>query len=54
MMAIAIGPQNTDIASGTRARIAAAAVSTIGRERRTVASTIASAGVLPAPMSCSI
>ena len=54
MIAIAIGPQNTENASGTKAKIAAAAVSTIGRERRMVASTIAVLGVLPAPMSCSI
>ena len=54
MMAIAIGPQNTEKASGTRARMAAAAVSRIGRARRTVASTIAAAGGLPALMSCSI
>ena len=35
MMATAIGPQNTERASGIIARMAASAVSMIGRNRRT-------------------
>jgi hypothetical protein len=42
MIAHAIGPQKVERVSGIIARIAAAAVSTIGRKRRTVDSTIAS------------
>ena len=41
-------------ASGMSPRTAAAAVSRIGRARRTVASTMASAGANPARTSCSI
>src|ERR1700742_4805259 len=42
MMVIAIGPQNAERDNGIMARIAASAVSTTGRARRTVASTMAS------------
>ena len=42
MIATAIGPQNTERDSGIIASTAAAAVSTIGRSRRTADSTIAS------------
>ena len=42
MMVIAIGPQKMLRASGIMPRIAASAVSTTGRARRTVASRIAS------------
>ena len=54
MMAKAIGPHSTLRVSGTMARMAAAAVSMIGRKRRTVASRIATQGGSPARMSCSI
>jgi len=54
MMAIAIGPQNTEKVSGTNAKIAAAAVNTIGRARRTVASTMESIWLCPSARSCSI
>src|SRR3954469_3596904 len=54
MMVIAIGPQNAERDSGIMARIAASAVSTTGRARRTVASTIASLRVRPAATSVSI
>ena len=47
MIATAIGPQNALRDSGIIASIAAAAVSMIGRKRRTVASTIASQGGCP-------
>ena len=47
MMVIAIGPQNAERDSGIIARIAASAVSTTGRARRTVASTMASLRVRP-------
>ena len=48
MMATAIGPQKTERESGIMASTAAAAVSTIGRRRRTADSTIASqAGIAP-------
>jgi hypothetical protein len=48
MMATAIGPQKTLRVSGIIARMAAAAVSMIGRKRRTVEPTIASQGGMPA------
>ena len=48
MIATAIGPKNAERDSGIIARIAASAVSTIGRKRRTVASMIASQRSLPA------
>ena len=54
MMAKAIGPQSTLRASGIIASTAAAAVSTMGRKRRTVASRIACHSGWPAAMSCSI
>jgi hypothetical protein len=54
MIATAIGPQKTLRVSGIIARIAAAAVSMIGRKRRTVDPTIASQAGLPAFSSCSI
>ena len=44
MIEMAIGPQKTLRVSGIIASTAAAAVSTTGRERRTVASTIACHG----------
>src|SRR5207302_1302929 len=47
MMVIAIGPQKAERDSGIMARIAASAVSTTGRARRTVASTMASRLVRP-------
>src|SRR4051812_43200489 len=47
MMATAIGPQNTERDSGIIASAAAAAVSTIGRQRRTAASMTASHGSVP-------
>ena len=47
MMVKAIGPQKAEDESGIMARIAASAVSTTGRARRTVASTIASRRVEP-------
>ncbi|MOA69192.1 hypothetical protein D3C78_1972370 [compost metagenome] len=51
MIAHAMGPQNTEWVSGTIARIAAMAVSTIGRSRRTAASTIAVHNGTPAATS---
>ena len=54
MIATAIGPKNALRDSGIIARIAASAVSTIGRKRRTVASTIACHGSRPSPRSRSI
>src|SRR5262245_44675820 len=48
MMATAIGPQKLLRVSGIIARIAAAAVSRIGRKRRTVDSITASHGEWPA------
>jgi len=54
MMATAIGPQNTLRESGIIASTAAAAVSMIGRKRRTAASTIAVPAATPRERSCSI
>src|SRR4029453_16019643 len=54
MIEMAIGPQNTLRVSGIIASTAAAAVSTTGRERRTVASTMAVHGAMPRAMSWSI
>ena len=54
MIATAIGPKNTLRDSGIIASTAARAVSTIGRNRRTVASIIACHGASPAALSCSI
>jgi hypothetical protein len=54
MMVIAIGPQKALRASGIMPRIAAAAVSTTGRARRTVASMMARYRSWPAAMSRSI
>ena len=54
MMATAIGPQNTLRDSGIIASTAAAAVSTIGRKRRTAASTMAFQVGTPRSRSCSI
>src|SRR5690606_27125486 len=54
MMATAIGPKNTLRDSGIIASMAASAVSTMGRKRRTVASTMACQRVWPEDMSCSI
>ncbi len=54
IIATAIGPKKSLRVSGIIASTAAAAVSTIGRKRRTVAPTIASHGAAPAAMSCSI
>src|SRR5207244_8762344 len=54
MIEIAIGPQKTLCVSGIMASTAAAAVSTTGRERRTVASTMAVHGAMPREMSWSI
>jgi hypothetical protein len=54
MIAHAIGPQNVERVSGIMARIAAAAVSTMGRKRRTVDSTIASQSARPRSRSASI
>ena len=54
MIATAIGPQNTLRDSGIIASTAAAAVSTIGRKRRTAASTIAFQAATPRARSCSI
>ena len=54
MIAIAMGPQKTLRVSGIIARIADAAVSTTGLERRTVASMTESQRLFPSPMSCSI
>ena len=51
MIEMAIGPQNTLRVSGIIASTAAAAVSTTGRDRRTVASTIAAHGAMPRAMS---
>jgi hypothetical protein len=52
--AVAIGPKKFERSSGISASTAAAAVSVIGRKRRTVAPTIASKRPWPAAMSCSI
>ncbi len=46
MMVMAIGPQNTLPASGIMPRMAASAVSTTGRARRTVASMMKKKGFL--------
>ncbi len=54
MMATAIGPQNTERDSGIMASTAAAAVSTMGRMRRTALSTMASQAGIPLARSCSI
>ena len=54
MMVIAIGSDNAERDSGIMARIAASAVNTTGRARRTVASTIASLRVSPCDTSVSI
>src|SRR5438876_9034362 len=54
MIDMAIGPQKTLRVSGIMASTAAAAVSTTGRERRTVASTIALQGAAPRATSWSI
>ena len=54
MMATAIGPQNTLRDSGIIASTAAAAVSTMGRRRRTAASTMASHVGTPRARSDSI
>ena len=54
MMVIAIGPQNRLRASGIMPRMAASAVSTTGRARRTVASMMARWRAWPAAMSWSI
>ena len=54
MIATAIGPKNALRDSGIIASTAASAVSTIGRKRRTVASTIACQRSWPAAMSWSI
>jgi len=54
MTVIAIGPQNAERDSGIMARIAASAVSTTGRARRTVASTMASLRAKPWATSVSI
>ncbi|MNW20841.1 hypothetical protein D3C71_2214290 [compost metagenome] len=54
MIATAIGPKNTLRDNGIIANTAAIAVSTIGRNRRTVASMIACQGFNPAAISCSI
>src|SRR5205085_3156196 len=54
MIATAIGPQKTDRDSGIIARTAAAAVSTMGRRRRTADSTIAFHVGTPLALSCSI
>src|SRR6185369_4234304 len=52
MIATAIGPQNTERDSGIIASTAAAAVSTIGRNRRTADSTIAFQVGMPLARSC--
>ena len=54
MMVIAIGPQNRLPASGIMPSMAASAVSTTGRARRTVASMMARCRPWPAAMSWSI
>jgi hypothetical protein len=54
MIARAMGPQNTDRVRGIIARMAASAVRTTGRARRTVLSTMASQGARPAARSWSI
>ena len=54
IIATAIGPKKSLRTSGISASTAAAAVSTIGRKRRTVAPTTASHGACPAAMSWSI
>ena len=54
MIAHAIGPQNVERVSGIIARIAASAVSEIGRRRRTADSTIASHSEQPRARSLSI
>ena len=51
---MAIGPQNTERDSGIMARMAAIAVSTSGRERRTVYLMIASHRERPVATSASI
>ena len=52
--AVAIGPKKLLRSSGISASTAAAAVSVIGRKRRTVAPMMASKRLCPARMSCSI
>ena len=54
IIATAIGPKKSLRVSGIIASTAAAAVSTIGRKRRTVAPITASHGAAPAAMSWSI
>ena len=54
MIATAIGPKKSERVSGIIARIAASAVSAIGRSRRTVASITALKGSCPAAISFSI
>jgi single stranded DNA-binding protein len=54
MMATAIGPKKALRESGIIASTAAAAVSTMGRKRRTADSTIASQAGTPLARSCSI
>ena len=54
MMATAIGPQKTLLDRGIMAKTAAAAVKTMGRNRLTVDSTMASQAGTPAALSCSI
>jgi len=54
MMATAMGPQKTERDRGIMASAAAAAVSTMGRQRRTAESMMASHGAEPSLMSCSI
>ena len=54
MIATAIGPQNVLPMSGIIARIAAAAVSMIGRNRMIADSTMASQGFSPSAMCFSI
>ena len=54
MMVTAMDPQNPERDSGIMAKMAASAVSTTGRARRTVESMIAARRVLPAATSCSI
>jgi hypothetical protein len=51
IMASAVGAQNTSAASGINARTAAAAVSVIGRNRRTADSMIAVKASCPAARS---
>ncbi len=54
MIATAMGPQKTERDRGIMASTAAAAVSTMGRSRRTADSTIASQVGMPLARSCSI